>query len=282
MTLLSICVPTWNGAALLERTLGSLLAQDLGDFELIVGDDGSTDATLEVARGVADRRLSVHAFPERRGLGANWNRTLALARGRYAVLAGQDDEWAPAWASRLVGLLERHPGADLAFCRRRIALHGPAAEGGVGLFFRERYPLLLQPFLDAVGEVIEPGQMLDHACRHCFELNLIGEPSFAIFRRRSPAAAGGFDERLPQLLDWEFFTRFFVDRPLLFAREELGVYHLHAQAESLRNSARDHYPEVHRLQGIALERFGHLLGDERRRALEGRRAEIARLAGLGA
>ncbi|PYQ27806.1 MAG: hypothetical protein DMF56_18195 [Acidobacteria bacterium] len=55
MAKISVVMPVYNGAARLARTLNSILAQTESDFELIVVDDGSTDATLAILRDYAAR-----------------------------------------------------------------------------------------------------------------------------------------------------------------------------------------------------------------------------------
>jgi glycosyltransferase involved in cell wall biosynthesis len=274
VTRLSICVPTWNGAAHLRASLASLLAQTVDDFEIVVGDDASDDRTCAIVREIGDCRVRLHAFPDRQGLARNWNRTLRLARGEYVAVVGQDDAWSPDWAASLLALLDAHPEADLAFCRRRIELVDEESRRRVGDFFTDTYPRVMQPFWDAIGEVIPPAQMLDHACRHRFELNLIGEPSFVMFRRDSPAVDGGYDEALPQLLDWEFCTRFFVDRPILHCARELGTYRLHGSAASIDNASRSYYPEVDHLLGIVLRRFDAHFSDQQRSWIVARREEL--------
>ncbi len=55
----SVCIPTYNGEEFIERTLESVLAQHYKDFEIVLGDDGSTDATLEVVSRCTDERLRI-------------------------------------------------------------------------------------------------------------------------------------------------------------------------------------------------------------------------------
>ncbi len=81
--LVSVGVPVYNGEATIRRALDSLLAQDMGDFEVIVCDNASTDATPDIAEAYAarDDRVQLHRNPENLGLAGNFNRTVELARG---------------------------------------------------------------------------------------------------------------------------------------------------------------------------------------------------------
>ena len=273
--LLSVCVPTWNGAATLERTLACVLSQEGVDLEVVLCDDASTDGTLDLARRMGDSRIRVHASAERAGIVGNWNRALERARGEYVAVVGQDDEVDPGWAAALVGLLERHPEGDLAFCRRRFVYDDEESRNVVGRFFSGFYPKMLEEFYRRTGEVIPPEVMFREAMVHHFRINLIGEPSFVVFRRNHPAVRRGFDPLMTQMMDWEFFTRFFTDRPVFHVPRELGTYHIRgkgASVDNARNLVRHHKEYAHLLE-LTLERFASFLDPGGRRALEEKRRE---------
>ena len=87
----SICLPTYNGEDFLADALQSILSQSYQDFELIIVDDGSSDATLDIIHSFSDSRIQLHRNPERLGIPANWNRCLSLARGELVCVFHQDD-----------------------------------------------------------------------------------------------------------------------------------------------------------------------------------------------
>jgi glycosyltransferase involved in cell wall biosynthesis len=85
----SILIPCYNASATVVRAVDSALAQTFGDIEVIVADDGSTDASLEVLeRYRGDARVAVHAEPHRGGNGTR-NRLLELARGEFVSRLGK-------------------------------------------------------------------------------------------------------------------------------------------------------------------------------------------------
>jgi GT2 family glycosyltransferase len=120
---LSIVVPTFNRRALLARTLPALLAQrGVADgYEAIVVVDGSTDGTLDLLRGVADRRLRVVAQPNR-GLAAARNRGAGEARGGIVLFLDDDMIADPGLAA---AHLEAHADG-----REAVALGALAVAGG--------------------------------------------------------------------------------------------------------------------------------------------------------
>lgn len=106
--LVTVGLPVYNGARYLERALDALLRQDFADFEIVVSDNGSTDATPAIlARYAAkDARVRVHTFETNQGAAANYNKTFELARGKYFKWAAHDDEYEPAFLRRCVETFE--------------------------------------------------------------------------------------------------------------------------------------------------------------------------------
>ncbi|MCW3798763.1 glycosyltransferase family 2 protein [Sphingomonas sp. BN140010] len=112
--LVSIVLPAYNAEAHISSAVGSVLAQSIPDWELLVIDDGSTDATLKLAEWEAerDRRVQVHRMNRNSGVSAARNRAFEMARGRWIAILDSDDLMAPDRLERLVTLGERY-GADM-------------------------------------------------------------------------------------------------------------------------------------------------------------------------
>src|SRR5215469_10412951 len=83
--LVSVGVPVFNGEAFLEDAIRSALAQTLGDLELILCDNASSDRTAEICRDYAahDPRVRCFRNPHNLGAAANYNLVFSHARGRY-------------------------------------------------------------------------------------------------------------------------------------------------------------------------------------------------------
>lgn len=106
----SVFIPVHNREHYIRVSVNSILAQRYTDFELIVVDDGSTDATPEVLAAFDDPRLVVHRHPVNLGIPAARNSGLQLARGEYIALLDSDDHAYPERLARQVDFLDRHPG----------------------------------------------------------------------------------------------------------------------------------------------------------------------------
>ena len=112
---LTVVIPTYNQAALLERCLAALAAQDApeGAFEVVVVDDGSSDGTADLLarRAAAGGALRVLTHPNV-GPSRSRNRGIAAARGRFVAFTDSDCEPARDWISRLLAAFGAHPHAS--------------------------------------------------------------------------------------------------------------------------------------------------------------------------
>jgi len=111
--LISVILPVYNAGCYVGQAIESILGQTLGDFELIVIDDGSTDASSDVIKRYAaqDRRI-LPVSRENRGLVATLNEGIDLARGQWIARMDADDIALPNRFERQIAHL-RQTGADL-------------------------------------------------------------------------------------------------------------------------------------------------------------------------
>ena len=116
--LVSVIMIFWNAARFLGEAVESVLAQTYPDWELLLVDDGSTDASSALARAYAAAhpgrvRCLEHPGRANRGMSASRNLGLRHARGRYVTFLDADDVFFPEALSRMVALLAAHPEAGV-------------------------------------------------------------------------------------------------------------------------------------------------------------------------
>lgn len=134
----SIGLPVYNGEKYLACSIESILAQTFDDFELIISDNGSTDATPEIGRRYAARDKRIQFLREEVNRGATWNfnSVFRLARGKYFKWAAHDDLLAPTFLARCVEVLDANP--SVAWCQSRVDVvdaQGHVVEShGIGQF----------------------------------------------------------------------------------------------------------------------------------------------------
>lgn len=114
----SVTMGTYNGAAYLAEQLASIAAQTRLPDELVVCDDGSTDDTAAIVRRFAAAapfpvRLEIN--PRNVGVRENFAKAVGQCRGRWIVLADQDDAWMPDRIRILAEALAKDPHAGFAF-----------------------------------------------------------------------------------------------------------------------------------------------------------------------
>jgi glycosyltransferase involved in cell wall biosynthesis len=116
----SIGMPVYNGQRHLALAIEAVRAQTFRDFELIICDNASTDATEQISREFAAKDARIRYFRNEKNLGAarNFNRAFELTTGKYFKWAAHDDLIAPTYLERCVAKLEASPDAVLCFPRR--------------------------------------------------------------------------------------------------------------------------------------------------------------------
>jgi glycosyltransferase involved in cell wall biosynthesis len=194
-------MPAYNRADLIGESIDSALAQTFRDFELIVVDDGSTDATRDVVRQFRDPRLALLELPHR-GMSAAMNAGVRAGRGIYFARLDSDDLWHPEFLAATVAAMEQPPRVGVVYTRARtFGDHATFREADRGL------PLMFpdKPF--------ESMLVRDHAS------------AAALVRVECHQRVGGFDETLRWWEDWDFWLRVsrhyafrFVDRTLVRIR----------------------------------------------------------------
>ncbi|MGO9754339.1 MAG: glycosyltransferase family 2 protein [Solirubrobacteraceae bacterium] len=110
----SIVVPAFNAEATIAEAVASALAQTNPDLEVIVVDDGSTDATVETAESISDPRVRV-IQQSNKGPASARNNGLAAATGRFATLLDSDDLLLPRYLDECKRALARQQGAGFAY-----------------------------------------------------------------------------------------------------------------------------------------------------------------------
>ena len=109
--LVSIVIPTYNHAPMLQRALATVVEQTHKNWNAIVVNNFSTDNTLEVVAAFNDPRIQCVNFRNNGVIGASRNEGIALATGKYVAFLDSDDTWFPTKLEQCVEILES--GSDL-------------------------------------------------------------------------------------------------------------------------------------------------------------------------
>lgn len=206
----SVLMTVFNGQRYLTETIESILAQDMPDFEFVIVDDGSTDASGAILKRFAagDRRIVLHTQANA-GLVAALNTGLNLCRGRYVAITDHDDISTPGRLRRQCRHLDDHPHV--------VCVGGYAAMiDGKGRFLT----------------VIE----LPTQDREIQQQNLQGHCSIyhstAMYRREAVVSLGGYDAAYSYAQDLDLWLRLGEVGQLHNLPQRLGSYRLHNQGLS--------------------------------------------------
>src|SRR5918996_1722334 len=112
---ISVHVPAHNYAHYLPEAIDSLLSQTFQDWEAIVIDDASTDATPEVLARIRDPRIRVRRHDRCMKNIRTYNEAIDLARGELFVILSADDRYRPGFLQRVVESFDRYPEAALVY-----------------------------------------------------------------------------------------------------------------------------------------------------------------------
>lgn len=236
---ISVVLPTYDRAHLLAATLASVLAQrDCPPYEVLVVDDGSSDATPALVAELGARVRSVR-LPRNGGVARARAAGVAQARGALLAFHDSDDLMLPGRLGRLAAVLDANPDVDAVFANGVVDRDGtPTADAVV--------PRPLARCLDGrafgVREVVRDGL-----------------PVFlqaALIRRRAFDAAGGIDVTLTRHADLDLACRLALAGRTMFLDLPVFRYRLHDANQTrdrlqlregmvaVMRRLREHHPEA--------------------------------------
>ncbi|MFN7279158.1 MAG: glycosyltransferase family 2 protein [bacterium] len=215
----SVLMTSYNREKYIAAALESVLSSHFADFEVIVSDDASSDATVDIARAFAaqDDRVQVYVNQQNLGDYPNRNRAAALARGRYLKYVDSDDILYPHGLTVMVDGMERFPEAGFG-----LSCHPDPARP---------YPALSAPY-EIYMEHFRGFGHFDRA------------PGSAIIRRDAFERTGGFSGRR-MIGDNEFWLKIARHYPLVKLSAHLYWARKHEGQESGSDYAR-RYAEMRR------------------------------------
>jgi hypothetical protein len=206
----SIIIPAYNAAQTISDTLESVLAQTFPDWEAIVVDDGSIDATSEIAKGFAARDARIRVISQANG-GESAARNSGIAQARYDWLLFLDaDDWiSPSHLERMTNELASNPELDAVHCGSvRVAMDGTH---------------VADDYLPPEGDMFPT-----LARRAAFPVNA------CVVRRSIVEAVGKFDTSLKKSPDWDLWQRVARTGARFGAvREVLAYYRMQPNSSSL-------------------------------------------------
>jgi len=177
----SVIIPTYNREGMLKEAIDSVFLQDYPEKELIVVDDGSTDATESLCRSYGDRLRYLHT--ENRGVSHARNLGIRESKGDLVAFLDSDDVWLPEKLSVQINYLNKHP--EIHICQTEEVWIRDGKRVNPRLVHKKH-----------------SGWIFDECIPLC-----IVSPSAVMIRRSVFEDVGLFDEEMPACEDYDLWLR---------------------------------------------------------------------------
>jgi glycosyltransferase involved in cell wall biosynthesis len=237
-------VIVYNGEAYLDEAITSVIQQSSPDWELIIADDGSSDASREIARrhAGADSRIRLITHPDggNHGTGATRNLGLSESWGDFIGFLDADDVWNATKIEEQLGLFAQHPDVAMVYGRTLI-WHSWDTTVTEDFF----YDLGVQP-----NRVHMPPVLFRNLLRNVYQTPTTCN---ALMRRSAIADVGGFDESFATMFeDQLFFAKILLHFPVFVSGRCWAKYRQHSTSTSATSTAAggDLATQIRYLEGI--------------------------------
>lgn len=230
MPLVSVIVPNYNHARYLKQRLDSVFGQTLQDFEVILLDDASTDHSVKVLeRYRQDRRVQLILNRENTGnTFRQWDRGLALAKGKYLWIAESDDAAEPRLLETLVGHLERNPRLAVAYCQA-VVLDGDGKKLGSNQAYFSAFGDRWKTSFTAAGR--------EEGATYHFVRCTIPNASGTVFRAETARLVGPAYRGYRLCGDHLYWARLMQHGDVFFEAEHLNLFRWHPNTVRRRTLA---------------------------------------------
>ena len=197
---ISVVMPTYNQARFLPEALDGILRQTLRDFELIVVNDGSTDATARVLAEYQQRHGFTVIQQENRKLPSALNAGFSIARGQYLTWTSSDNVMLPEMLQVLAAALDHNPQ--------------------VGLVYAD------WEWMDDHGAPLGAVRTLDYDAHLLMRINYVN--ACFLYRRKCQDRLGLYDPEYIYAEDWEYWFRLSKHFKLMRVPRVLYQFRLHS------------------------------------------------------
>ncbi len=256
--LVSCVIPFLDGENFLAEAIESVVAQTWRNWELLLVDDGSTDASTALARGWAARDPRIRYFEHdgHANLGKSASRNLGIreARGKYLAFLDHDDTWLANKLADQVAFLETHPDVGMVFGRTR---YWHSWTGRPTDLAKDGFTELVSP----PDRAAKPPAL---ATTYVGSDRGLPSTCSVLLRRALVDRVGGFEEDFPDVYeDVAFFLKVFLESPVFVADASWDSYRQHPgnSMSAMRRRGDWHPRRLNPRRRALLEWFDRYLAD---------------------
>ncbi|MCD8554000.1 glycosyltransferase [Seleniivibrio sp.] len=212
----SIVIPSYNHEKYIKRCIDSVLNQSLGDFELIIIDDGSKDDSDRIISAYTDKRIK-YIRQENAGAHNAINRGLKIAQGDFFAILNSDDEFDPHRLKKCLEVMEKNPDAGLVSTWINV-IDADSKKKGVKKAWENMLPWEFNKGLTFADK--------NKYALHAIMSNFVSTTSNMIFRKEVYETIGGM-RNLRFAHDWDFLLRVCSKYRCINVEEALVNYRIH-------------------------------------------------------
>lgn len=261
LPLVSVCIPTYNGAKYLQEALHSVKEQSYQNLEIIISDDASSDNTILL---VENFKNSV-TFPVKiinhipKGIGNNWNNCVKNANGDFIKFLFQDDTLEKKCIEKMLEVALSNKAKVIA-SKRNFIIEGENQDQEkikrwIALFGNLQKKLNLD-FLNEVAIIDETIFKSENFLEQPF--NKIGEPIVMLIHKDVFTEIGYFSSELKQILDFEYWYRILKKYPIYLINVPLVSFRIHFAQTTMVND-RNNVDEFEVYKDFLNKNFRNLL-----------------------
>lgn len=223
-----------NAERFIVEAIESVLAQDFRDFELILVDDGSTQACSAIARDYAQRyapmiRYLEHEGHENRGMSASRNLGLSAAQGEFVTFIDADDVYQPSKLTEQVAIMDAHLGLGMVCGAAR---YWSSWNGG-------------EDVIIPTGHILNVSVPPPEAALTLYPLGKAAAPCDPLMRRDLVTKLGGYEEHFTGMYeDQAFLVKLYLAAPVYFSDRVWLNYRQHAESCVAKATRKGRYHEV--------------------------------------
>lgn len=221
--LLTIAICTYNGEKFLARTLESVINQDYPNFEVVMVDDGSNDATISIIHRYSSKYSFIRPFfRSNSGLAASRNFAFSQSKGEWIAIIDQDDLCYPTRLKEQFEVANQYPTAGLIFCDTRyIDENDQVIDNHFSKF------TLPDAF---IGKMAAGNLLLRQGC--------FVDSEACFIHRETVNLTGDLDTTLHHACDYEYFIRAGMIVDFAYTKQPLAAWRVHP------SQATKTYPKV--------------------------------------
>lgn len=236
--LVSICIPTYNGQKFITDAMDSAINQTYRPLEIVVSDDASKDATLEMVKSFQNKTdIPIHIFAYKpSGIGANWNHSIKKSKGEYIKFLFQDDILAPTCVEKMMEIAVANKEVGMVYSKRDFLFDSADAKSIEWIQLYSNLHLSWKKNLIINREVTKGTDLLKDENLLNFPENKIGEPTAVLLKKEVFEKVGYFSEVLKQTLDIEFWYRLMKKYDVVYIDEKLLSFRLHNNQATFINA----------------------------------------------